>query len=767
MKLGKCGYCVILTGLALFSVSIHAMASATNNTCEILQKYCDYLASHPINDYLGNSELYDVEWIKDTMILNVSFLDLDNDGELELQLTGRGASANSLAGIIDIIDGEPTCVLSEWAHVFGRYYDEITNQEYLAVSEGNGAEFWHEFRICLYDDSWNRTVLASSSWTDGEADYSYDRYGNRISHTDYSSIWCDIDETCTLIDPVYTVSANSAEGMTEYDAIEGIRSYMDELIIADTDSIEQDDNGAIDTWEGIIDSFLADSSVGGCWFCISDTYEKGIAVRSDTSTKADLLCRLPYGTGFFADKREGEWVHTTVNGCDGWVNIDYICIADDYYADNAGVGSISGNGSWYYISNTNEKGIAVRSEPSADSKLLCRISYGTEFWVEAFCGSWGFTTVNGYTGWIDTDYAAQFNKVESGAVGRQGQLTEEQATQALTNYIDESYGLDTVYEYNGWICFDEKLEEAYRFIFRSYTGAYANFYVYISSGDIYIEQKNPFTYEYEELEYVGNAFEYIENANYSDLDEGRLDLFSYLGENLETASKDFSGMRSGVSMGTYYFLNDEVYLGSRRSDKVVTYISVNGRNSYYEILGIHTDMDMAEASEQLAQKGFLETTTEGVYWDEQGDYVDLRRLEDEERPIISLTVLYYPGADTRMEIACYYGTTFEMVHNDLPELSLSTAEGKVILSDEFVTFTGDYEQGKDVYSAVVNSIEVTGTEAPYCIYGLYPGIDEELVWECGLPEGGSGERVDPMGNIVYLYGVDDEENPVIRMHSSS
>ena len=69
---------------------------------------------------------------------------------------------------------------------------------------------------------------------------------------------------------------------------------------------------------------------------------------------------------------------------------------DDYSYDDCG---------WYMISSDYAPRIAVRSEPSKKSDLLCRIPYGTEFYVEAFSGTWGYTTVDGETGWIDTDYA--------------------------------------------------------------------------------------------------------------------------------------------------------------------------------------------------------------------------------------------------------------------------------------------------------------------------------------------------------------------------
>lgn len=37
--------------------------------------------------------------------------------------------------------------------------------------------------------------------------------------------------------------------------------------------------------------------------------------------------------------------------------------------------------------------------------MLTRIPYGTEFYVEKTDKNWGYTTVNGVTGWILLEYA--------------------------------------------------------------------------------------------------------------------------------------------------------------------------------------------------------------------------------------------------------------------------------------------------------------------------------------------------------------------------
>lgn len=83
------------------------------------------------------------------------------------------------------------------------------------------------------------------------------------------------------------------------------------------------------------------------------------------------------------------------------------------------------------------------------------------------------------------------------------------AKTAMYNYIDRRYDMDTVVEYNGYIAYDKTVSNVYQFIFRSYTGAYAKFYVNASDGKIYISERNPFTYEYGDKQYVGNVNSYL------------------------------------------------------------------------------------------------------------------------------------------------------------------------------------------------------------------------------------------------------------------
>ncbi len=135
------------------------------------------------------------------------------------------------------------------------------------------------------------------------------------------------------------------------------------------------------------------------WYMISSTYEEGIAVRIGPSAEEELLIRIPYGTLFFVDVKDGVWGHTTVKGYTGWIHLDYA-------KEINSLDTKTGTG-WYQISYKDEDGIAVRTGPSAEEELLIRIPYGTNFYVDAVSGIWGHTTVNGYTGWVHLDYAEE------------------------------------------------------------------------------------------------------------------------------------------------------------------------------------------------------------------------------------------------------------------------------------------------------------------------------------------------------------------------
>lgn len=204
------------------------------------------------------------------------------------------------------------------------------------------------------------------------------------------------------------------------------------------------------------------------WYMISSTYEEGIAVRSGPSTEEKLLTRIPYGTLFFVDVKDGVWGHTTVNDYTGWIHLDY--------AKQINTTDTETDIGWYRISYEDEDGIAVRTGPSTEEELLIRIPYGTRFYVDTVDGIWGRTTVNGYTGWVHLDYAKKINSPDTetdigwysisykdadGIAVRIGPSTEEEmliripyGTRFYVDAVSGIWGHTTVNGYTGWVHLD-------------------------------------------------------------------------------------------------------------------------------------------------------------------------------------------------------------------------------------------------------------------------------------------------------------------------
>lgn len=167
------------------------------------------------------------------------------------------------------------------------------------------------------------------------------------------------------------------------------------------------------------DASVLENAEAGVWYYISSTYKDGIAVRSEPTGESEQLTRIPYGTEFYVEKTEKNWGYTRINGVSGWIALDYASPLEGEKVD-----------SWYRITSTYKDGIAVRSEPTGESEQLTRLPYGTEFYVEKTEKNWGYTTINGVSGWIALDYAEIIEKAEPSA----SQNTEANGSTEITNY---------------------------------------------------------------------------------------------------------------------------------------------------------------------------------------------------------------------------------------------------------------------------------------------------------------------------------------------
>lgn len=122
--------------------------------------YYQYVESHELRDFLdgtmgilGNITMYD-----DIYAEKIKVADFDGDNRAKVWITGPAASANYIAGILDISDGKVKCVFNGWGSEEGRYIDPTTGKTGIVIHEGNADGDFH-LRESIYDQNWNGTIL--------------------------------------------------------------------------------------------------------------------------------------------------------------------------------------------------------------------------------------------------------------------------------------------------------------------------------------------------------------------------------------------------------------------------------------------------------------------------------------------------------------------------------------------------------------------------------------------------------------------------------
>lgn len=141
--------------------------------------YYQYVENHELKDFLdGSMGIFgDVRTYDDTYVTNTKVADFDGDNRAEVWVMGPVASSNSIAGILDISDGEAKCVFNGWGSEAGRYTDPVTGKTGIVISEGNADGDVH-LRKCIYDENWNGTVLYETKGSVDDNTVVYTAYTN-------------------------------------------------------------------------------------------------------------------------------------------------------------------------------------------------------------------------------------------------------------------------------------------------------------------------------------------------------------------------------------------------------------------------------------------------------------------------------------------------------------------------------------------------------------------------------------------------------------
>ena len=289
----------------------------------------------------------------------------------------------------------------------------------------------------------------------------------------------------------------------------------------------------LDYAEVIYDEPLYDAYMD---YVIVSDYQPGIAVRSIPSANGVLLTRIPEGTYFYVERVCGVWGYTVeAMGYEGWINLDYAYPVDtpedeliDFY--------ILPSSSSVRLTQAEIEGLSLQELCYARNEIYAR--HGRLFKSKELMEY--FTSQNWYGGRIAPEnfqenllnYVEQSNVLflynwehriaskgyvldqpgyditavypaaafVSGMEDTNGFsgwdapiLTEEEAYDAVYEYIDATMDAETIYQYQGYIVLDEQTPEEYVIKVRSYTGAIGYYYVDKYSGDVYSAWISPVT----------------------------------------------------------------------------------------------------------------------------------------------------------------------------------------------------------------------------------------------------------------------------------
>lgn len=210
--------------------------------------YYQYVENHELKDFLdGSMGIFgDVRTYDDTYVTNIKVADFDGDNRAEVWVTGPVASANRIAGILDISDGEVKCVFNGWGSEAGRYTDPVTGKTGIVISEGNADGDVH-LRKCIYDENWNGTVLYETKGSVDDNTVVYTAYTNneerQLTMEEYGEETYNLYNNCTVTE---AVAETSADVETTHLDKQGVLDFLQSLKSAKASGMgENDQNSAI------------------------------------------------------------------------------------------------------------------------------------------------------------------------------------------------------------------------------------------------------------------------------------------------------------------------------------------------------------------------------------------------------------------------------------------------------------------------------------------------------------------------------------------
>lgn len=160
-----------------------------------------------------------------------------------------------------------------------------------------------------------------------------------------------------------------------------------------------------------------------------------------SSTGTKVLTSIPQGKIVKVTYFRNGWGKTTYNGKTGWIDLSY-CRYKSVIDRN-------------YIVTCGGETLAFRADHSSSTTILDRIPDGTLLHIDYFFDSWGRTTYNGKTGWVNLFYCTFNDTIDKDytiLVNGTGLNVREKhdATSEVLTTIPNGKKVHVKYFYNGW-----------------------------------------------------------------------------------------------------------------------------------------------------------------------------------------------------------------------------------------------------------------------------------------------------------------------------
>lgn len=127
------------------------------------------------------------------------------------------------------------------------------------------------------------------------------------------------------------------------------------------------------------------------------TLESNMNFRESASMEAKILCVIPKGTIILIDRTDGVWGHTTFEGKEGWMSLEYSAVTGDV-PDQFSVGRYRTDASLNFRSSAAE----------LSNNIIGLVPGEIVVTVEAVSGTWGKVTYGRKTGWISLLYCTPY-----------------------------------------------------------------------------------------------------------------------------------------------------------------------------------------------------------------------------------------------------------------------------------------------------------------------------------------------------------------------